>query len=120
MPTWLLVVAVIGGVLGGAGGIAALLIVPGQLRKLRGEGSMSEAEAESKISDAWLKLLKPAREEIGRLDTQLSRANEKLDRANFQIETLTSEVSSLRGQIFTMSKDLQASHDEVRQLRGEN
>jgi septal ring factor EnvC (AmiA/AmiB activator) len=92
-------------------GIASLLLVPAWKRKIRGDGHVSEADAASRLSDAALKLLEPARQEIDRLNRRLAEAHREINK-------LEAEVHSARDQVGTITKELQASREEIIRLGG--
>jgi hypothetical protein len=73
-----------------------LLLVPSQIRKLRGETNLSGADAAAKLSAASVAILEPAQKELARMTAQLEVAREKIDDLTGQVSALCDEVQMLR------------------------
>lgn len=81
---------------GGFAGLAAILLVPAQIRKLRGDTTLSEADAAAKLSAASVAILEPAQRELARMTAQLVVAEQKIDALTGQVSALRDEVHGLR------------------------
>lgn len=114
---WKIVIAVIGIVVG-AGGITGLVLIPSQKRKFQSEGHLTEADAATRLSDAALKLLEPARQEIDRLNNRLTRAEERVEQLTNSLTAAQAEVSELRTQVSRATKDHAAAIEEIHRLQG--
>lgn len=115
---WKIVVAM-AGILVGTSGITALFLIPAQKRRIRSEGQLSEADAATKLSDAALKLLEPARQEIDRLNGRLTRAEERVHQLTEDLRSAQAEVADLRTQVFRATKDHASAIEEIHLLRGD-
>jgi cell division protein FtsB len=109
--TWISDLAPVFISVGGLSSLAAVMLVPSQIKKIRGEGHLSEADAAAKLSNASIALLEPFRQSVTDMRTQVTQANA-------EVVTLKAEVASLKGQVEVMTKDLTAAHDRIRELEG--
>lgn len=96
--------------LGGGSGLTAVLLVPSQIRRLRSQGRLTDAQATHVITKAWADMLQPARTEIARL----SKAVEDLEN---ELRAAEAEAETLRGQLSLMSKELADAYAEIERLR---
>jgi septal ring factor EnvC (AmiA/AmiB activator) len=103
--------------LGGLGGLGAILLVPSQIRKLRSDGNLSEADAASKLSAASIALLQPAQQELARLSVRLVETSGVVDDLDSRLRASVAEVQQLRSQVAQMSKELAAAQEENASLR---
>lgn len=100
--------------LGGLGGITALLMVPGQLKKLKADTQVSEVDAAAKLSAAAVAMLSPASEELARLQIRLTSALTHAGLLEEQLKSSQVEIQTLRNQVTVMSKEL----DQLRDAKG--
>lgn len=92
------------------GGVATWFLVPAQRR-------LSDADAAAKLSEAALKLLAPANEEIDRLNKRLRTADESIERLTAHLRTTEAEMNGLLQQVDRAKKDLDVALEENRRLR---
>ncbi|GLW91780.1 hypothetical protein [Actinokineospora globicatena] len=85
--------------LGGLGGLAAVLVVPGQLRKLRSESRLSDADAVAKVGQLSVAMLEPARQELAKVSSDLRAAHAELDTLRERIKLLMQQVDSQQQEI---------------------
>lgn len=114
---WKIIAAIVGTLLG-ASGIGGLLLIPSQKRKYRSEGQLTETDAATKLSDAALKLLEPARQEIDRLNNRLANAEQRVELLTEALRTAQAEVAELRSQVSRATKDHAAAIEEIQRLQG--
>ena len=99
--------------LGGLGGLVAIIMIPGQLKKLRADTEktkadteVAEVEAAAKLSAAAVAMLSPAHEELTRLQIRLTEALTHAGLLENQLRASQAEVAELRNQLTVMSKEL--------------
>lgn len=120
MLAWLKEFAPLLTALGGLSVLASVFLVPSQIRKIRGEGKLSEADAASKLSAASIALLEPAQTELKRLSDKLKETNQQANNLRDRLQAAEAELGELRTQVSTMSKELDVALAENRRLRGED
>ena len=116
---WGAIILAAGGLIGGATGVVSLLTIRGQRRKLLSESKNIDADAATKLSEAAVELLEPARKQVKDMQAQLDRASKRIGDLEQALEGAQSEVTTLKGQLADMTKDLRTAHDEIRRLSGD-
>lgn len=121
---WNLIIPSVLSVIGSVG-VTRVFLIPAQKRIMRAQSSSSEADAEVKLSQQSMEILKPAREEVGRLsarltetDSKLTEANKLIDRLTADLRTAQAELSELRSQVDRATKDHAAAIEEIHRLQG--
>ena len=104
--------------LGGLGGLAAVLLVPAQIRKYRSEGNLSDADAASKISAASVAMLEPAQNEMKRLEERLKKQNVRADQLKLKADELQSKLDSTTAELQTLRNVVSAMSKELAELKG--
>lgn len=112
--------------LGGLAAIAAIVVLPWQIRKMRSETKKTDLDGAKVLSDTALAFLAPARAEIAELEKRLRAANDRanslqtaLESSQDRVHHLEAEVQGLRNQVGAMSKEMSAIQDENARLRGQ-
>ncbi len=120
---WNLIIPSILSVIGSVG-VTRIFLIPAQKRIMRAQSSSSEADAEVKLSQQSMEILKPARQEITRLnerltetDSKLTQANKLIDRLTAELRTAQAELSELRSQVSQATKNHAAAIEEIQRLQ---
>ena len=98
-------------VLGGVGGIGALLRIRSEMRKLRSEAKRLDADSEGQLTHAAVALLAPAQQQVDWLTTLLKSANQ-------QIADLTKRVHDLEQQVDQVTTKWRHAESELNNYRG--
>ncbi|MFC0504209.1 hypothetical protein [Micromonospora costi] len=104
--SWVQTLITVIGLLGGAGGIAALAATLLQRRKIR-------ADAADVITDTALTLVAPLRERVAELETEAAGARREATAARMQAEQANVEMSDLRTVVQELTGMLTRWRDEV-------
>lgn len=113
---WNLIIPSVLSVIGSLG-VTRIFLIPATKRIMRAQSSSSEADAEVKLSQQSMELLKPARQEVARLNAKLTQANDQIDRLTEKLRAAQAELSELRSQVARTTKDHAAAIDEIHRLQ---
>lgn len=113
--------------LGGLAAVAAIVVLPWQIRKMRSETKKTDLDGAKVLSDTALAFLAPARAEIAELEKRLRSANDRassletaLGKSQDRVHHLEAEVQGLRNQVSEMSKEMTVIQDENARVQAEN
>jgi predicted nucleic acid-binding Zn-ribbon protein len=97
---------------GALGGIAVLTL-PWQIRKMKADTGKTSADSAAVLTENALKMLEPAKQEMGWLEDRLNAARSRVTDLEEALKESQAEVQDLRNQVTAMTK-------EVIELRTEN
>lgn len=105
---------------GGLGGLAAVLLVPGQLKKLRSEGDVNISGASKAMNAIALDLLKPAREEIQRVTVKMKETEDHCDQLKRTLDETKDQLEAANDQIANLVKRVEALTRKTTFLQQDN
>lgn len=109
MTAWIpVIVAIFGGL--GSGGLAGLLLIRRQAKKVDADTDLTEASAADTLAGVAVKLVEP-------LTQRLAEAESRATALKAALEAAQAELQELRGEMARMSKELSAAHAENERLR---
>lgn len=94
--------------IGGIAGLAALLRVGPERRKITSEADKSGADAVKALSAAAVALLDPTREQVAFLQADLLAAHDELKALRPELQALRRQVDDLDGQLRSANRELTA------------
>lgn len=100
------------------GGLAVLIVLPWQIRKMKAETGKTSADAAAVLMEKALNMLEPAQQEIDRLEFRLQAANVRVASLEDALKESQAEVQSLRNQVTAMTKEVIELRTENTTLRG--
>ena len=109
MTAWIpVIVAIFGGL--GSGGLAGLLLIRRQAKKVDADTDLTEANAASTLAGVAVKLVEP-------LTKRLADAEAKATALNAALEAAQVELQSLRSTVERLTKELEAKSAELENAR---
>lgn len=93
---WFLVFVAVVTAVGGGAGLAALLLVASQRRKNRADSTKAGADGAQAISNAAVGLIKPLEERIERAEAEARTVRTRLNRADAKIAAQAEDLTNLR------------------------